>query len=168
MLTPSMKGAIAEAVIAAEAVKAGVGVLRPVVEGLRYDLVFDIRGHLLRVQCRSGRVHRCVVVIGTRTCRHTPAGYVRSSYTAAEVDAIAVYCAELNSCYFLPIEEVAGLSTVHLRLAPAANRQQVAIRYAAQFEFGGAIAQLGERLTGSQEVGGSNPPSSTSNVRPLF
>jgi PD-(D/E)XK endonuclease len=165
MLTPSMKGAIAEAVIAAEAVKAGVGVLRPVVEGLRYDLVFDVGGRLLRVQCKSGRVHNRVVVIGTRTCRHTPAGYVRSSYSALEIDAIAVYCGELNSCYFLPIDEVAGLSTVHLRLAPAAYRQRVAVGYAADFEFRGAIAQLGERLTGSQEVGGSNPPSS---MRPLF
>ena len=89
-----MKGAIAEAVIAAEAVKAGVGVLRPVVEGLRYDLVFDVGGHLLRVQCKSGRVHNRVVVVGTRTCRHTPNGYVRSSYSAAEIDAIAVYCAQ--------------------------------------------------------------------------
>jgi PD-(D/E)XK endonuclease len=166
MLTPSMKGAIAEAVIAAEAVKAGVGVLRPVVEGLRYDLVFDVGGSLLRVQCKSGRVRNRVVVIGTRSCRHTPNGYIRSSYSVGEVDAIAVYCAELNSCYFLPIEEVAGLSTVHLRLSPAANGQHRAVRYAAHFEFRGAIAQLGERLTGSQEVGGSNPPSSTS--RSLF
>ena len=28
-------------------------------------------------------------------------------------------------------------------------------------EYHGAVAQLGARLTGSQEVGGSNPPSST-------
>ena len=28
--------------------------------------------------------------------------------------------------------------------------------------YRGAVAQLGERLTGSQKVGGSNPPSSTS------
>jgi hypothetical protein len=160
-LTPSMKGAIAEAVIAAEAVKAGVGVLRPIVEGLRYDLVFDVRGHLLRIQCKSGRVDKGVIVIGTRTCRHTPGGYVRSSYTADEIDAIAVYCAALNKCYLLPIEEIAGSSTVHLRLVSAANNQRVAVRYAAPFEFRGAIAQLGERLTGSQEVGGSNPPSST-------
>jgi PD-(D/E)XK endonuclease len=164
--TPSMKGAIAEAVIAAEAVKAGVGVLRPIVEGLRYDLVFDVAGRLLRIQCKSGRARNGVVVIGTRSCRHTPRGYVRSSYTSPEIGAIAVYCMDLNTCYFLPIEEIDGSSTVHLRLTPAANNQRVAVRYAAHFEFRGAIAQLGERLTGSQEVGGSNPPSSI--ARPLF
>ena len=155
-----MKGAIAEAVIAAEAVKAGVGVLRPIVEGLRYDLVFDLCGHLVRVQCKSGRARNGVVIIGTRTCRYTPRGYVRSNYTAQEIDAVAVYCLDLNTCYLLPIHEIAGVSMVHLRLAPAANNQRVAVRYAAQFEFHGAIAQLGERLTGSQEAGGSSPPSS--------
>ena len=157
-----MKGAIAEAVIAAEAAKAGVGVLRPLVEGLRYDLVFDVAGHLLRVQCKSARARNRVVVIGTRSCRHTPAGYVRTSYTSAEIDAIAAYCPDLNSCYFLPIQEIDGLSTVHLRLTAAANNQQAAIRYADQFEFHGAIAQLGERLHGMQEVAGSSPASSTS------
>jgi hypothetical protein len=157
-----MKGAIAEAVIAAEAAKAGVGVLRPLVEGLRYDLVFDVRGCLLRIQCKSAQARNNVVVIGTRSCRHTPAGYVRTSYSAREIDAVAAYCADLNSCYLLPIEEIDGLSTVHLRLTAAANNQQVAIRYANQFEFHGAIAQLGERLHGMQEVAGSSPASSTS------
>jgi hypothetical protein len=31
----------------------------------------------------------------------------------------------------------------------------------------GAVAQLGARLTGSQEVGGSNPPSSTKDYKGL-
>jgi hypothetical protein len=73
-----------------------------------------------------------------------------------------LHCPELNSCYLLPIEEIDGLSIVHLRLTPAANNQRVAVRYAAQFEFRGAIAQLGERLHGMQEVAGSSPASSTS------
>ena len=162
-----MKGAVAEAVIAAEAAKAGIGVLRPLVEGLRYDLVFDVCGHLLRVQCKSARARNRVVVIPTRSSRHTPAGYVRARYTSSEIDAIAAYCPDLNSCYFLPIQEIDGLSAVHLRLSPAANNQQAAIRYAAQFEFRGAIAQLGERLAGSEEVAGSSPASSTGDVRPL-
>jgi hypothetical protein len=39
--------------------------------------------------------------------------------------------------------------------------QEFAITYAADYEFHGAIAQLGERLTGSQEAEGSSPSSST-------
>ena len=44
MLTTTQKGSIAEMVIATEAVKAGVSVLRPIVEGGRYDLAFEISG----------------------------------------------------------------------------------------------------------------------------
>ena len=41
------------------------------------------------------------------------------------------------------------------------NGQRASINWAGDYLLPGAIAQLGERLTGSQEVGGSNPPGST-------
>jgi PD-(D/E)XK endonuclease len=65
VLTPSVKGSIAEAVIAAGAVKAGVVVLRPLVEGRRY-LLFDVGHRLLRVQCKMGRRQGDVVVVRSR------------------------------------------------------------------------------------------------------
>jgi hypothetical protein len=116
-LTPSQKGAIAEAVIAAEAIKAGVTVLRPLSEGGRYDLAFDLGDRFVRVQCKSAPRRGDVIVVATRTCRSTPQGYVRTTYTAAEVDAIAVYCPDTQACYLLPIEAVRGRWEVRLRLA---------------------------------------------------
>jgi PD-(D/E)XK endonuclease len=53
VLTPTRLGAIAEAVIAAEVMKLGLDVYRPVSEGGRYDLVVDTGSRLLRVQCKS-------------------------------------------------------------------------------------------------------------------
>src|SRR3954451_13037794 len=53
-----------------------------------------------------------------------------------------------------PIDVVAGKRAISLRLRPAANNQRSAINSAATYELG-AIAQLGERVTGSHEVGGS-------------
>ena len=50
---------------------------------------------------------------------------------------------------------------VHLRLVPARNQQVACINLAGNFAFDGAIAQLGERVTGSHEVVGSSPTSST-------
>ncbi len=161
MLTPSQKGAIAESVIATEAIKAGVRVWRPIVEGGRCDLVFEIDGCFLRIQCKSASRRGDVLVVGTRTCRHTPRGYVRTTYGSSEVDAIAVYCHETGGCYYVPIEDIRGRAVIHLRLAPARNNQEFAITYAADYEFQGAIAQLGERVTGSHEVAGSSPPGST-------
>jgi hypothetical protein len=161
MPTPSTKGSIAEAVIAAEAIKLGVVVLRPLVEGRRYDLVFDADGLLLRVQCKWACRKGNVVVVNVRTSRLTPRGYVSTTYAPSEVDAIAAYCAELDECYLLPIEEVQGRHAVHLRLTPAANGQELAIRYAQPYRLPGAIAQLGERRAGSAKVEGSSPSSST-------
>ena len=163
MSSPStLKGAIAESAITAAAAELGFVVLRPLIEGRRYDLVIDTGPRLLRVQCKSGRLKRGVVVVTVATCRFTPAqGYVRSKYTAEEIDGVGVYCPDLKRCFFLPIELVAGRSVVHLRIDTAANNQRAAITWAADYEFG-AIAQLGERRTGSAKVAGSSPASSTS------
>jgi hypothetical protein len=159
-MNPSQKGAIAEAVIAAEAIKAGVQVLRPVIEGARYDLAFELGPRFFRIQCKFAPRRGDVIVIPVRTSRHTPAGYVRTRYTPAEIDAVAAYCAAVDRCYLIPIADVGKRAWIHLRLAPARNNQEFAITYAAPYEFPGAIAQLGERLTGSQEVAGSSPASS--------
>jgi hypothetical protein len=161
MSETSIKGAIAEAAITAAAVELGFVVLRPVVEGRRYDLVIDTGPNLLRVQCKWAQRKGAVVLVNLSTCRHTPSGYVRSTYSRDEVDGIGVYCHELKRCFYLPIETVAGRKGFSLRLAPAANSQEAAINYADQYSFG-AIAQLGERVTGSHEVVGSSPTSSSS------
>ena len=90
---------------------------------------------------------------------------MRSTYDPSEVDAIAAYSPDTGRCYLVPIADVAGRHVVHLRLQRAANNQEVAIKYAAQYEFG-AIAQLGERRHGMAEVEGSSPSSSTSGGPP--
>jgi PD-(D/E)XK endonuclease len=166
MSESTIKGAIAEAAITAAAIELGIYVLRPLVEGRRYDLVFDVQGRLLRVQCKWAPRRGNVVAVNLQTHRCTPHGHVRSTYSAAEVDGIGVYCQELKQCFYVPIDRVAGRRVLHLRLAPAANNQRAAINWAADFALG-AIAQLGERRAGSAKVVGSSPTSSTSNVRPL-
>ncbi len=55
VLTSTHTGAIAETAITARAVELGLVVLKPVVEGRRYDLVIDDGGRMLRVQCKWGR-----------------------------------------------------------------------------------------------------------------
>ena len=160
MSESTLKGAIAEAAITARAVELGIVVLRPLVEGRRYDLVFDVDHRLYRVQCKWAPRRGAIIDIQLATCRHTPRGYVYTTYTREEIDAVAVYCQELRKCYWLPIEVVAGRRAMYLRLEPTANRQRAEVNFAADHELG-AIAQLGERSAGSRKVGGSNPPSST-------
>jgi hypothetical protein len=87
---------VAEAAITAMAIQLGLVVLRPMCEGGRYDLAIDLEPELLRVQCKIARRLSGVLSVCLQTSRHTPGGYVRTSYTAAEVDAIAAYSPELR------------------------------------------------------------------------
>ena len=73
-LTPSQKGAVAEAAITATAIQLGLTVLRPLCEGRRYDLVIDLEPELLRVQCKLARQLAGVLAIGLKTSRYTPSG----------------------------------------------------------------------------------------------
>jgi PD-(D/E)XK endonuclease len=84
---------------------------------------------------------------------------VRTTYDASEVDAIGVYCPELEACYLLAIAESDGQGYAHLRLSRTRNKQRGAIRMAGAYRLG-AIAQLGERVSGRHEVAGSSPASS--------
>ncbi|MEA2291851.1 MAG: hypothetical protein QOF17_871 [Solirubrobacteraceae bacterium] len=159
-MTSGRKGAVAEAAIAAEATRLGFDVYRPIAEGGRYDLIIDVGKRLLRTQCKWAMLHGEVVVVRIRTSRLTPRGYVRTTYDATEIDGVAAYCAALRRCYWLPIDQFAGQGVVHLRLQPARNHQRQGLKWAAQYPLG-AIAQLGERVTGRHEVVGSRPTSST-------
>ena len=93
--------------------------------------------------------------------RLTSSGSVRSTYGEHEIDAVAAYCAETDACYLLPMALVAGRTALQLRLAAPKNGQRAALNWAADYSFPGAIAQLGERVSGTHEVAGSSPASST-------
>jgi prevent-host-death family protein len=163
VLTTNQKGGIAETKIAAAATELGVSVLRPIVEHGRYDLAFELGERILRIQCKwAGFDEQAGVIrVNLQSCRHTPSGYVHASYAAHEIDAVAVYCGDLDRCYLLPVHLVAGRRAIHLRTSAPRNAQRACINLATDFQFAGAIAQLGEHLSGTQGVGGSSPPSST-------
>jgi PD-(D/E)XK endonuclease len=137
-------------------------VLKPLVEHGRYDLAFDLGSRLARVQCKWASKQDDVVVIRPSGYRLSSRGPVKSTYAADEIDAVAAYCNELDRSYLLPSDLVAGAYSLQLRLGPPRNGQIAALHWAADYELPGAIAQLGERLSGTQEVAGSSPASSTS------
>jgi PD-(D/E)XK endonuclease len=168
MLTTNQKGVLAEAAITLEAAKLGVGIVLPVGDE-RYDLILDVRPTLLRVQCKWAVRRGDVVVVRTRTCRRGREGLIHRSYGAGEIDLIAAYCAEADSCYLLPPELSCGRAAVQLRLCATRNNQQQGIHWARDFAFAatlerlyGPIAQLGERQSGRLKAAGSSPAGSTS------
>jgi hypothetical protein len=161
MLSTNQKGAIVETAFTAASVRLGLAVYLPVVDGGRYDLILDLHGRLLRVQCKWGTLDDNVVAARLLSCRRAREGLRYRGYTADEIDAIGIYCAAIDKCYLLPPSIFEERGTVRLRLAPSRNNQQQSINWAENYELG-AIAQLGERSAGSRKVVGSSPTSSTS------
>jgi prevent-host-death family protein len=161
-MDPNLRGTVAEMAIALEAVRLGVEVFKPLSEHSRCDLIFGVGGRLYRVQCKSAKRRREVLVINLMSSWHTPDGYVRNKYEPGEVDLIAAHSHESGTNYLIPFELVTGLSAFHLRLSPPRNGQRASIHFAERYQLPGAIAQLGERVAGSDEGVGSSPTGSTS------
>ena len=167
-LSTDRKGNIAEQAIALAATQLGVDVYRPVGEGGRYDMIFDIGSRLVRVQCKWAPRRRGCVVVRCVSNRRGPDGFIARAYTAEEVDAVAAYCADEDRCYLIGAALIAGRREFCLRLDVPRNGQRGSINWAREFEFSaldwaalGAIAQLEERMRGTHEVAGSSPASST-------
>jgi hypothetical protein len=152
-LTPSQKGAAAEAAITAAVIQLGLTVLRPLCEGRRYDLIVDLEPRLLRVQCKLARRTNGVLAIGLQTSRCTPRGYVRTSYSSAEIDAIGAYSPELGKCYLLPMSAISARRSLYLRLEPTGNNQAEGITWAHDHELEPAVERLRTDETGRSRAG---------------
>jgi hypothetical protein len=167
VLTPSQKGSIAESAIVSAAIKLGIPVFKPINEGLRYNLIFELAGEFFRVQCKWIVRRGKAMTVPCFSRRRSADGFVNRRYTADEIDAFAAYCPQVDRCYFLRLAKFPDSHTIQLRLAPTRNNQQRGIHWAEEYEFGatlgrpGAVAQLGERCDGIAEAAGSSPAGST-------
>jgi hypothetical protein len=135
MLSSDRKGAVAELAIARRALELGIDVYRPVFEGGRYDLIFGLPGRLSRVQCKWVRSRHNVIAVPFDSARRTADGLLRRMYTAAEIDALAAYCADVDRCLLLPYERFEGRTQVHLRLRPSLNNQRIGVNWADDFSL---------------------------------
>jgi len=133
-LSTDQKGAIAESAVTHTAVRLGIDVYRPVFEGGRYDLIFDLGDRLVRVQCKWAR---CAVM-------SLPSGWPRAAgprkvsgtaRTEGEIDAVAAYCADLQQCFYIPARMVIDRREVSLRLRPCRNHQMRRVNWAADYEL---------------------------------
>ena len=149
-LTTNQKGAIAEAAVVAAAAKLGIDVARPMWD-VSYDLILDLHGRLLRVQCKWAIRVGDIIYVRCRRCRRGKEGLIHRGYSVEEIDAVAAYCPDVDRCYLIPQAVAVGQTAVSLRLTPARNNQREKIRWAETYEFAatlsslGPIAQLGER-----------------------
>ncbi len=143
MLTTDQKGALAECAIAYAAIEVGVGVFRPLSDGARYDLIFDVGHRLIRVQCKTAVLHGDVLAVPWYSARRNRHGFAKRLYTADEIDAVAAYSPDLRKCFLLPIERFGTRTHVQLRLAPSKNNQRQGINWADDFELAATLRPSG-------------------------
>jgi len=69
-----------------------------------------------------------------------------------QVDAFAVYCAELDSCYLVPIADMPPKQLGSLRVESAANGQVTGIRWAKPYLLRSGIRMPAEPIRAPQRV----------------
>jgi hypothetical protein len=92
-----------EAIIVSELVRRGYRVLLPFGVNQRYDLVIDLDGRFLRVQCKTGRLRDGAVVFSTRSIQSNTRRTVMRGY-ADDADVFLIACKETERIYAVPVE----------------------------------------------------------------
>jgi len=132
-MNPNQRGAIAEANIKTHFIESGLDVFEPVRDDCRCDLVVDIGGELMRVQVKSAHYDEGKVKFKTRSCMtHKSHGTDGKDYIG-EVDGFAVYCPELDSSYWVDIEDAPN-SGMELRVDEA-ELDHPSINWANEYEI---------------------------------
>lgn len=129
---PLINGELAEAAVALALLKKGKVVLHPHGNGQRYDLVINDNGQIYRIQVKAGWLTTDKSVIRFNACSNNK-GYTRRSYQG-QIEFFGVYCAELDSVYLVPIDDVRG-NDCKLRLLPTENNLGTRVKWAKNYQL---------------------------------
>jgi hypothetical protein len=116
--------------------EAGFAISVPFGENTRYDLIVDDGLRLRRVQCKTGRLRSGAIRCPACSCygHHLNPQNARRDYHG-EIDDFAVYCAETQRVYLVPISDLPVTTSAALRVEPSRNGQVKRIRLAEAYEI---------------------------------
>ena len=123
------KGNLTEAKILAALVAAGYLVSVPFGEGHKYDFIIDDSVNLRRVQCKTGRVKKGVLLFNSYS--QSGNGATKQGYYGL-ADLFAVLNPESGEVYLVPVENF-GTTGVTLRLMPTLSGQVQNINWAVDY-----------------------------------
>jgi PD-(D/E)XK endonuclease len=106
-------------------------VLTPCGFNHRYDLVLDVDGEFVRVQCKTGRLRRGAVHFNSESVRSNSTTAIRRPYDG-EADIFLVHCPDTDEIYAVPVAD-APRRSVTLRVDPTANSQAKGVRWASDY-----------------------------------
>ena len=122
-----------EAIIAEALVRRGYTVLQPLGVNQRYDLVVDLGGTFVRIQCKTGRLVKGAIRFRVESIRSNTRGAIRRGY-AGEVDFFGVWCEAVGRAYLVPMADC-PIGEGCLRVEPPRNGQGRRVRWARDYEI---------------------------------
>ncbi len=106
MMNTKQKGNIAEHAAIVEGLKRGWGVSIPTGDYLPYDLIYDISGHLVRIQIKSAWFQKSSgnYVVDNRRTKTNRRQMKRERYHKQDFDCALVYLEPKEVFYIFPVE----------------------------------------------------------------
>ena len=145
-----LKGDIAEQAVTLKALQRGWEVLKPIGDRISYDLVFDVKGVLVKIQVKAAWFdkNKSNYVVDNRRTQTNRRSMKRSLYCENDFDFAVLYIDDLNVFYVMPVVEFISYgSEIHL---VETNKRQ---RKPKSFEFREAW-QLILQWAASKEISG--------------
>jgi hypothetical protein len=130
-------GDITEYAAITRLLECGYGVLTPIGQMQRYDLVIeDADGKFWRVQVKTGWVdeEQALIKFNTASSYNRTVQYKGWRNYRGQCEYFAVYVEALNKIYFIPVDDV-GTTNATLRLSPSKSKQEKNVRWAQNYEL---------------------------------
>jgi hypothetical protein len=121
------KGDHAELRVMAAIRQCGWNVLDPFGDNLPYDLVAEWDDNFVKIQVKASQFDGSSIVFRCYNSNTSRSGSNRTSYTSDDVDGVAVYSDETETCYWIPVDEL-NVSKMHLNVDGSGKRDATEYR----------------------------------------
>jgi len=131
-MNTKLKGDLAEQAAILQALKHGWEVLKPVGDRLPYDLVFDVKGLLVKVQVKCAWLDRPSgnYVVDNRRTKTNRQTMIRDVYCPTDFDFALVYLDDMDLFYIFPVDVFIGYgSEIHIVVADKRQRKPKSANY---------------------------------------
>lgn len=137
-MTTKQKGDVTELQCIIELRKLGLIVSIPYGEDSPYDLIVEINGKLLKVQCKTSRKKNGVILFNCKTGHQNSIKTYSRNYIG-KIDFFMTY--HEGMAYMIPIEHC-GTSVKQLRLVTTLNNQIKNVSFAVDYELPKIVATI--------------------------
>ena len=127
------KGDLGVGFVIADLIRNDIKVALPISEHLPFDCIaISPEGELCSLSVKYREVRSGKVEVRLRSCwADSKCSHVKDHDKGA-YDATAIYCPDVDGCYYVRNEEIVG-NTIVLRIAPARNNQHAGVKQAGDY-----------------------------------